>query len=244
MLEITSGSMRSVFVITGIIVVSVCEMWESACSCFLIDVVGSKSAMIIAADEIAFCALSTPIVSMGSVVVRSPAVSMSLKRVPLMLIRLWIVSRVVPSMSETIARSSWLSALSKVDFPALGIPAITVGIPSLITFPAEYESARLLILASASSARFRRLLLSANSTSSSEKSSSSSISEANFMRSERRFSIDFEYAPRVCESASLWAASDRDAIRSAIPSACARSIFPFRKAIWENSPGSAGEAPC
>ena len=38
-------------------------------------------------------------------------------------------------MSETMALSSLSRALSRVDLPALGFPAITVGTPFLITLP-------------------------------------------------------------------------------------------------------------
>ena len=49
--------------------------------------------------------------------------------------------------------------------------------------------------------------------------------------------------PSVCFMASAWAAREFDAIRSATPSACARSILPFIKARRVNSPGSAVRAP-
>ena len=48
--------------------------------------------------------------------------------------------RVVPAISETIARSSLSKALSNVDFPAFGRPAITVLIPFLITLPSRNDS--------------------------------------------------------------------------------------------------------
>ena len=46
-----------------------------------------------------------------------------------------MVSLVVPGISETIALSSLIMLLSKVDFPALGLPTITTGTPFLIAFP-------------------------------------------------------------------------------------------------------------
>ena len=46
-----------------------------------------------------------------------------------------IVSLVVPAMEDTIALFSLRMLLSKVDFPALGLPAITVLTPFLIAFP-------------------------------------------------------------------------------------------------------------
>ena len=50
-----------------------------------------------------------------------------------------IVSRVVPAISDTIARSSFSKALSKVDLPALGFPTIATGIPFFKTFPTEND---------------------------------------------------------------------------------------------------------
>src|SRR3712207_7257764 len=44
-----------------------------------------------------------------------------------------MVSRVVPAISETMARSSFSKAFNRVDFPTLGFPAITTGTPFLIT---------------------------------------------------------------------------------------------------------------
>ena len=46
-----------------------------------------------------------------------------------------IVSLVVPAMEETIALFSLRILLSKVDFPALGLPVITVITPFLIALP-------------------------------------------------------------------------------------------------------------
>ena len=49
------------------------------------------------------------------------------------------MSRVVPSISVTIAFSSPASLLSKEDFPAFGLPIITVLIPSLRIIPSSEE---------------------------------------------------------------------------------------------------------
>ena len=46
-----------------------------------------------------------------------------------------IVSLVVPGISETIARSSLSKLLSSEDFPALGLPVITTGIPCFTALP-------------------------------------------------------------------------------------------------------------
>ena len=46
-----------------------------------------------------------------------------------------IVSLVVPAIDETIALCSLSILLSKVDFPALGLPVITVETPLITAFP-------------------------------------------------------------------------------------------------------------
>jgi len=46
-----------------------------------------------------------------------------------------MVSLVVPAMEETIALFSLRILLRRVDFPALGLPAITVLTPFLMAFP-------------------------------------------------------------------------------------------------------------
>ena len=51
-----------------------------------------------------------------------------------------IVSLVVPAISDTMARSSFKSALRSVDLPTLGSPTIATGIPFLITLPTAKES--------------------------------------------------------------------------------------------------------
>ena len=51
-----------------------------------------------------------------------------------------IVSRVVPAISDTMARSSFNKAFKSVDLPTLGSPTIATGIPFFITFPTANES--------------------------------------------------------------------------------------------------------
>lgn len=70
-----------------------------------------------------------------SVVLRMPAVSIKRTRMPLTLIVSSIVSRVVPRISLTKARSSPTKALSSVDLPALVSPTMATGIPRLSAFP-------------------------------------------------------------------------------------------------------------
>ncbi|MNR57171.1 hypothetical protein D3C85_1778960 [compost metagenome] len=80
--------------------------------------------------------------STTSFVSRIPAVSINLNPIPPITNSSSIVSRVVPAMSETIARSSFNKAFNKVDLPTFGSPTIATGIPFLITFPTENESIR------------------------------------------------------------------------------------------------------
>ncbi|MNS85744.1 hypothetical protein D3C72_1196180 [compost metagenome] len=81
-----------------------------------------------------------PILSTTSLVSRIPAVSINLNPIPPITNSSSMVSRVVPAISETIARSSFNKAFSKVDFPTFGSPTIATGIPFLITFPTANES--------------------------------------------------------------------------------------------------------
>ena len=73
---------------------------------------------------------STPFASIASSVCRSPAVSKSRTGMPLKSAQLSSQSRVVPSISETIARSSFKTALNKLDFPAFVLPQSTRRAPS------------------------------------------------------------------------------------------------------------------
>jgi hypothetical protein len=59
----------------------------------------------------------------------------------------------------------------------------------------------------------------------------------------RRDSIRRDSSPFNWEAATFRAASVRAAIMSATASAWVRSMRPFRKARFVNSPGSAGRAP-
>ena len=186
---------------------------------------------------------SMPIRSSRSSVARMPAVSMKRKRTPSMTVCSSIRSRVVPAISETIALSSFSSRLSSVLLPTFGAPTIATGMPSFRALPSAKEPLRRRISDRISSIVQRSFRRSANSTSSSEKSSSSSSSEARCTSSPRRWSSRFEKPPRSCPAASVWAALDEEAIRSATASACDRSSLPARKARSVNSPGVAMRAP-
>ena len=152
-------------------------------------------------------------------------------------------SRVVPGMAETMARSSRSSALSSVDLPALGRPAMTAVMPFLITLPSSKERSRPATTARTSASRCARPVRSANSTSSSPKSSSSSSSAANLMRRARNSRNSWEKPPRSWLRATRWLRAESAAMRSATASAWAKSIAPLRKARLVNSPASARRAP-
>ena len=154
-----------------------------------------------------------------------------------------IVSRVVPAISDTMARSSFNKAFSKVDLPAFGLPTIATGIPFLSTLPTEKEATNCVIVCFIWLRSALKLSLSAKATSSSAKSNSSSISEAKLSNSPRRVSISEAKPPRICCSATLCEASESEAIRSATASAWLSAILPLRKALLVNSPASAKRAP-
>ena len=99
------------------------------------------------------------------------------KVVPAMLTVSSMVSRVVPAMSETMARSSPKRAFRRVLLPVLTAPTMAVGMPFLMAFPRANEFTRREMCSDTRSRRASTWLRSANSTSSSLKSSSSSISD-------------------------------------------------------------------
>ena len=76
-----------------------------------------------------------PIFSTVSSVLRIPAVSMIFRLMPLIWICSSSVSRVVPATSVTMARSSPTSTFMRDDFPAFGLPMITVRMPSRHILP-------------------------------------------------------------------------------------------------------------
>ena len=82
------------------------------------------------ASSVRFLVSSTPCASITSSVSRSPAVSKSRTGSPPKSTQLSSQSRVVPSMSLTIARSSFKIALNKDDFPAFVLPQSTIRAPS------------------------------------------------------------------------------------------------------------------
>ena len=184
-----------------------------------------------------------PSVSIGSSVWRSPAVSMNLKVYGPMSAVSSMVSRVVPGMSLTMARSCRSRALSSEDLPALGSPTIATGIPRRSAVPAENVSASRSTVSRVARVRSARRSRGANVTSSSLKSSSSSSSDASSSSCWRNDSMCRANWPLSCLMARRWAAADDAAIISATASACVRSMRPLEKARRVNSPGSAMRAP-
>ena len=87
------------------------------------------------ASSRAFLERSTPIFSTTSSVSRIPAVSTNFKGTPLMLTYSSITSRVVPSMSVTMALSSRSRLFKRLDFPTFGRPMIAVDKPSRRILP-------------------------------------------------------------------------------------------------------------
>ena len=95
----------------------------------------SKIAIIKSDSSIKFIAFSTPIFSILSLVFLIPAVSTIFIGIPFIEIYSSIVSLVVPSISLTIALSSFNSKFKSDDLPVLGFPIITVFTPSLNILP-------------------------------------------------------------------------------------------------------------
>ena len=85
---------------------------------------------------------SMPIFSTLLSVSRRPAVSMRTRGTPPMRIVSSMVSLVVPGTSVTMARSSCKRAFKRLDFPAFGLPAMTVRRPSLIIRPCSERRKR------------------------------------------------------------------------------------------------------
>lgn len=96
---------------------------------------GSLSMRMMLACSAALRLRRIPMLSIWSVVWRSPAVSRKRNTRP----SIWAVSstmsRVVPCMGLTMARSSPTSWLSSVDLPTLGAPMMATGMPLRMALP-------------------------------------------------------------------------------------------------------------
>lgn len=138
---VTLSGMVSILFRTGISVAS--GRMEPSMSALLADVSGDckssgdRSQMTTDALATLRRARSMPSDSMGSSVVRIPAVSMKRKVWPSMSMVSSIVSRVVPGMSLTMARSVSSNVLSSRDLPTFGRPIMATGMPSRRACPDE-----------------------------------------------------------------------------------------------------------
>ena len=104
-----------------------------------------------------------------------PAVSIRLRVTPDRLIISSRVSLVVPSISVTIALSSLASTLSRLDFPALVFPKMTVRTPSCMILPLSHVFNKLSTLLRQFSTSFLRLFTLASISKCSGSSSAASI---------------------------------------------------------------------
>ena len=99
------------------------------------EAVTSSRARTIEASFIFLYEREMPIFSTSSEVSRRPAVSIKRNNVPSMVIVSSMVSRVVPAMSETMARSSQRRAFRRVLLPALTAPTMATGTPLRSALP-------------------------------------------------------------------------------------------------------------
>ena len=186
---------------------------------------------------------SIPNRSTRSSLSRRPAVSTSRNGKPSIAAYASIASRVVPGTSVTIARSRPSRALNSDDLPALGGPAMTSSAPSRNRSPSGAVRS-----SSATRSRATRHAAVTRSgrtgpSSSSGKSISYAINPSSSRISLRNASSRRERPRSSCCSARRRCAGAPASIKSAVASACSRSIFPFNTARRVNSPGSAGRAP-
>ena len=182
------------------------------------------------AASICLTVLWIPSTSIWSSDSRIPAVSTSRSGIPRRLMISSIVSRVVPAMSLTMARSKPSKRLSKLDLPTFGSPKITVRTPSRRTRPWS-------AVASRESTTERTELIRPRSSApvcGSMSSSGKSIHASRWARVSSSWSraavVRFPRVPsswlRAARSESRVCAE----IRSMTPSACVRSSFPLRNA--------------
>ena len=114
---------------------------ETCRSCPLSGSAPSNTSSTTSALSAALRLRSTPICSTGSPPGVMPAVSMRCSGIPRRFTTSSTVSRVVPAMGVTIARSLRSRALSKLDLPTLGLPIIVVRSPCRYSRPcSEPES--------------------------------------------------------------------------------------------------------
>ena len=154
-----------------------------------------------------------------------------------------MVSRVVPGMAETMARSWPRSWLSRLDLPALGRPMIAARMPRRRICPSWAVRSNSSMKATPCSSRAMSWSRVSGAMSSSGKSMCASTWARVSSISSRSLLMRWESLPASCSLAARKASSVREWIKSATASACARSMRPLRKARRVNSPGSASRAP-
>ena len=183
---------------------------------------------------------SMPIVSIGSSVARSPAVSTIVSGMPRDLdLRARPVSRVVPAIGVTIATSSPARRFSRLDLPTFGRPTSTTASPSRSSAPCAAR-------ASICARRARmRVELAARVGGAQEIDILVRKVERRLrehpqldQRVDERVRSSRENSPDRLRAAARAAVEVAASIRSATLSACARSSLPFRNARCVNSPGS------
>ena len=154
-----------------------------------------------------------------------------------------MASRVVPGISVTIARSVPSSALKSDDLPAFGRPAITSKAPSRSRSPSGAVFNRSATRSRTTHHARRTVVSLTGPSSSSGKSMSYAISASSSKISARSTVRRFDKPRSSCWSARRRCTGEPASIRSAVASACSRSIFPLKTARRVNSPGAAGRAP-
>ncbi len=92
------------------------------------------------ASRAIFWPLAIPVFSTGWAGRPKPAISTRWKTIPSRISRSLRKSRVVPGKGVTMARSSWRSALNRVDFPTFVRPVMASVTPSLIRSPGRLEA--------------------------------------------------------------------------------------------------------
>ena len=118
-------------------VLRACAMAHRECGLPIVMHSNARNKNARAALEILFLVSSTPILSIGSLVLLIPAVSASLKGILPSITVSSTTSRVVPAKELTILLSQPDKRFIRVLLPAFGLPAITIFIPSLIILPAS-----------------------------------------------------------------------------------------------------------
>ena len=178
-----------------------------------------------------------------STVSRSPAVSTNRIGIPRTFNNSSKTSRVVPGISETIARSVRKRAFNKLDFPTLGHPIIATRAPSRMILPSSNVLSNWSRWPCISRSAPSNSLVSIKVMSSSTKSIPASRRARWWINWSRMRSTSLDKVPRNWACAALRLLVVVAWIVSRTASAWARSSRPFKKARLVNSPGLASRAP-